>query len=167
MPIRCLGGQTLPVAAWHAPSPRGAHPRPSFPPSHTPSLGPRRRYLSHVTPAAAAPSSADGTRGTRDAPPTPNLHMLATALQRYSAPMASLAAAALCLTIFGSSSAGLPFASATVAKQLSPAASAVAISSAWAGLAAGCLHTLAGRCMPSVGCHILQHIPQAPTTSPP
>lgn len=142
MPAR-LGGETLPVAAWHARTHRSSTTR-----AHTPSLTPPcgwplliSRQPLHVI--SAAPHDGGARLAAGDVT-SPNLHTLATALQRYAAPMASLSAAVMCLVMFGGGSAGLPFASATVAKQLTPAASAVAISSAWAGLAAGCLHTLAG-----------------------
>ncbi len=142
-----VGGQTLACLAVR-PTSRGASLRltqqrlPSFLiHNHTaiikPTAAAAMQHHHHCHDAAVHPAD-DDTQATF-------AHLLAAAFRRYSAPLLSISAAMLCCMLCFTHGGGVPFASATAAKQLTTTqASSVAMSSAWAGLAAGCLHTLAG-----------------------
>lgn len=143
-----VAGQTLPVVACPAARPmcRGANLR--LMQQRLPSLLIQHRPTAcGVTKAVAADAAATQQHpAVQVEQGTPErAQLLAAAFRRYSAPLLSVSVAMVCCMLCATHGGGLPFASATAAKQLtSTHTTSVAISSAWAGLAAGCLHTLAG-----------------------
>lgn len=95
-----------------------------------------RPQCSAAAAAAPAPQTPSGSPTTTDATTTVPIWIRVAALA---------AGAAVCFSIAASSPSGGTFAAVSLStRTLTAEAIATAIKSAWAGLAAGCLHTLAG-----------------------